>query len=424
MKVPSLGESITEATIAKWHKKEGDLVSEGELLVELETDKVTLEVTAETNGVLEKVIKPEGEVVSIGEEIGVITPVSSSKSAQHTAGVVTGAPYSLPQIQEFEESNDTSNKVTSRDVDQISVHPAAKKLIEENNIDILLINRENEKRITKEDVVKYLTNGAVSIGSNDKEDSITSTASVSSNTILESSNNVSSSRQERVKMSRLRQTIAKRLKESQNTAAILTTFNEVDMSAIMSLRSKHKEKFQKLHEVKLGFMSFFVKACVRMLKQIPEVNAEIDDQYIIYKNHYDIGIAVGSNQGLVVPIVRNADFMTFSQIEAEIFRLAKLAKDGKLSVSDMTGGTFSITNGGTYGSMLSTPIINPPQSAILGMHNIVERAVVVDKKIEIRPIMYLALSYDHRIIDGKEAVTFLTRVKELLESPEKLLLDL
>jgi 2-oxoglutarate dehydrogenase E2 component (dihydrolipoamide succinyltransferase) len=382
IKVPSLGESVTEATIAKWYKKKGDAIKKNEVLIELETDKVALEVSAEADGVLEEVLFNEGDTVGIGAILGSIKEGAVTNTIEKKQEVKSET-ASKPAIVESSKKEELS--------------PAVRKMVVENNLNANEIpGTGKDGRIIKGDVLNVLDSGSVAHGV----------------------------REERVKMTRLRKRIAERLKESQNTAAMLTTFNEVDMTNIMQLRSKHQEAFTKKHNVKLGFMSFFVKAVVAALKEIPAVNAEIDGEDIIYKNHYDISIAVGTEQGLVVPIVRNADTLSFAEIEIEIANLAKKAREGKLTMQDLTGGTFTITNGGTYGSLLSTPIINPPQSGILGMHKTQDRAVVVDGKIEIRPMMYLALSYDHRLIDGKEAVTFLVRVKENIEAPDRLLFDL
>jgi len=379
IKVPPLGESVTEANVGKWHKKEGDSVKADELLVELETDKITLEVTAESSGILQSISAKEGTLVKAGAVLGEIKAGAVSEASSKSS----------------EEKKDEPQKESSHTRDNLS--PATRKIVAEKNIDTTNITGSGKDgRITKSDI----------IGEGIKE---TSSAEIPAE---------DARGEERVKMSRLRQRIAERLKESQNTAAILTTFNEVDLSKIMNLRNRYKDDFVKKHNVKLGFMSFFVKAVVAALKENPIVNAEISGDTIIYKKYYDIGVAVGTEKGLVVPILKDADKLSFAGIEYEIAMLAKKARDGKLSMQELTGGTFSITNGGIYGSLLSTPIINPPQSAILGMHNIVKRAVVIDDKIEIRPMMYLALSYDHRIIDGKEAVTFLSKIKEYVEDPE------
>lgn len=377
--VPSLGESVSEATIAKWYKKVGQSVKVDELILELETEKVTLEVNASASGVMEAITKQMGETVEVGEIIGSIKEGAMAKDEvlEVTPVVSVEAPASAPIMA-----------------------PSAKKLVAENLVDASSLQGSGKGgRITKGDVLDLLA-----------------TAPVASQN--------AENRVERVRMSRLRKTIAQRLKESQNTAAILTTFNEIDMSNIMKIRSKYRDEFEKKYNVKLGFMSFFVKATAQALKEIPSVNAEIDGDDIIYKNYYDIGVAVGTEQGLVVPILRDADKRSFAQIESEIGAMGKKARDGKLSMADLSGGTFSISNGGIYGSLLSTPIINPPQSGILGMHKIQERPVAIDGQVVIRPMMYVALSYDHRIIDGKEAVTFLVKIKDAVENPERLLFGL
>ncbi|MFN7037992.1 MAG: 2-oxoglutarate dehydrogenase complex dihydrolipoyllysine-residue succinyltransferase [Alphaproteobacteria bacterium] len=388
IKVPSLGESVTEATIAKWYKKEGDSIKVDELLLELETDKVTLEVNAPSSGILEKIAQTEGAAVKLGDILG------SIKEGAVNAQAPVSAPKEVSNVKQEE-------RPSSKDMNQ-ALPPSVKKMVAENNINPANISGSGKDgRLTKGDVINSMENSQVSQSSQPSEKQI-----------------------ERVKMSRLRQRIAQRLKESQNTAAILTTFNEVDMTNIMNIRNQYKDLFEKKHQVKLGFMSFFVKAAIVALKEIPAVNAEIDGDDIIYKNYYDIGVAVGTEQGLVVPVVRDADKLSFAGVEKTIGDLGKKARDGKLTVNDLSGGTFTISNGGVYGSLLSTPIINPPQSGILGMHKTQERPVAINGKVEIRPMMYLALSYDHRIIDGKEAVTFLVRVKECIENPERILFDL
>ncbi|MBY0272556.1 MAG: 2-oxoglutarate dehydrogenase complex dihydrolipoyllysine-residue succinyltransferase [Alphaproteobacteria bacterium] len=382
--VPPMGESITEATVARWLKQKGESVKLDEPLVELETDKVTLEVSSPATGVLSEQLAPQGASVNVGAIIGRVT-----EGVALAVSVPTPASKPAPQHEE-----------------EIPLSPSVRKLVAENQIDPRRIEgKGKEGRLTKGDVLTLLDKGKV------EEE------------IVEKSVKPNDNRIERVRMSRLRQRIAERLKEAQNTAAILTTFNEVDMTNVMNLRVGLKESFEKKHGVKLGFMSFFVKACLVALKEIPAVNAEIEGDEIIYKNYYDIGIAVGTPQGLVVPVVRDANKKSFAQIEKDIADLGQKARDGKLSMQELQGGTFTITNGGVYGSLMATPILNPPQSGILGMHKIQERPVAIDGKIEIRPMMYLALSYDHRIIDGKEAVTFLVRVKECLENPERILLD-
>ncbi|MDK3160030.1 2-oxoglutarate dehydrogenase complex dihydrolipoyllysine-residue succinyltransferase [Kamptonema cortianum] len=381
--VPPMGESITEATIARWLKQKGEPVKLDEPLVELETDKVTLEVSSPAVGVLSEQLAPQGASVNVGAIIGRVTGEGvASKGA-------SPSPKQAPQ-----------------DEEEIPLSPSVRKLVAENQIDPRRIEgKGKEGRLTKGDVLTLLDKEKV------EEE------------VVEKSVKPNDHRVERVRMSRLRQRIAERLKEAQNTAAILTTFNEVDMTNVMNLRAGLKDSFEKKHGVKLGFMSFFVKSCLVALKEIPAVNAEIEGDEIIYKNYYDIGIAVGTSQGLVVPVVRDANKKSFAQIEKDIADLGQKARDGKLSMQELQGGTFTITNGGVYGSLMATPILNPPQSGILGMHKIQERPVVINGKVEIRPMMYLALSYDHRIIDGKEAVTFLVRVKECLENPERILLD-
>ena len=384
IKVPALGESVTEASIAKLHKKVGDAVKADELIVELETDKVTLEVNAPSAGVISDLKVKEGDSVKVGDLIALMSAGGAAVKVSAPAQAAAAIPSQIANS-------------------SFPLSPAPKKLAAENNVDTSKISGSGKDgRVTKGDIIEALS-GLTAKSS--------STASNQKPT-------------ERVKMSKLRQKIAERLKESQNTAAILTTFNEVDMGAVMALRTEYKDAFEKKHGTKLGFMSFFVKACVTALKELPAVNAEIDGTDIIYKNFYDIGVAVGSPQGLVVPVLRDADRLNLAQVEKGISELGVKARDGKLTIGDLTGATFTISNGGVYGSLMSTPIINPPQSAILGMHKIQERVMVVGGEMKIRPMMYLALSYDHRIIDGKEAVTFLVRIKELLEDPRRLVLDL
>ena len=397
IKVPALGESVSEASIAKLHVKAGDSVKADQLILELETDKVTLEVNAPSAGSISELKVKEGDNVKVGDIVALMV-------AGNFESTIIKKTDSLPS--QSSSANIQSNVVLVND----NLSPAPKKLVAENNVDISKINGSGKDgRITKGDVLEAISNPSQNNNSN------VTTSSASSN---------SSKPTQRVKMSKLRQKIAQRLKESQNTAAILTTFNEVDMGSIMSIRSDYKEIFEKKHGVKLGFMSFFVKACVVALKEIPAINAEIDNDEIIYKNFYDIGVAVGSPQGLVVPVLRDAEKLNLAQIEKGIAELGVKARDGKLTIGDLTGATFTISNGGVYGSLMSTPIINPPQSAILGMHKIQERVMVINGEMKIRPMMYLALSYDHRIIDGKEAVTFLVRIKELLEDPRRLVMDI
>ena len=397
IKVPALGESVSEASIAKLHVKAGDSVKADQLILELETDKVTLEVNAPSAGSISELKVKEGDNVKVGDIVALMV-------AGNFDSTIIKKTDSQPS--QSNSANSQSNPISSNN----NLSPATKKLVAENNVDTSKINGSGKDyRITKGDVLEAISNPQ------QNNNSSVTTSSVSSN---------SSKPTQRVKMSKLRQKIAQRLKESQNTAAILTTFNEVDMSSIMTIRSDYKEIFEKKHGVKLGFMSFFVKACVVALKEIPAINAEIDGDEIIYKNFYDIGVAVGSPQGLVVPVLRDAEKLNLAQIEKGIAELGVKARDGKLTIGDLTGATFTISNGGVYGSLMSTPIINPPQSAILGMHKIQERVMVINGEMKIRPMMYLALSYDHRIIDGKEAVTFLVRIKELLEDPRRLVMDI
>ena len=408
IKVPSLGESVTEATIARWYKSIGDSVSIDEPLLELETDKVTLEVPAPVSGQLTDIKVKDGDTVEVGAILGAIAEgaVAAEKAPdpQPTIETIEEEPIvekpkaeEVKEVETIKEPASVSNELS----------PAVRKIVAENNIDINKINPSGK-------------NGRIT-----KEDALSSIPSQSTETVSPSKPKATNSNQttERVTMSRLRKTIAKRLKDAQNTAAILTTFNEVDMTELIKVRNEYKEFFEKKHGVKLGFMSFFVKACITALKEIPEVNAEIEGDDVIYKNYYNIGVAVGTDQGLVVPVIKNADELIVADIEKEIASLGKKARDGKLSISDMQDGTFTISNGGVYGSLMSTPILNPPQSGVLGMHKIQERPIAIDGEIAIRPMMYLALSYDHRLIDGKAAVTFLVRVKESLEDPRRILLS-
>ena len=382
IKVPALGESVSEAAIAKLHKKVGDAVKADELIVELETDKVTLEVNAPANGVISDLKVKEGDNVKVGDLIALMS--------EGGAATVKSAPIAAAPAQSTNSS--------------LPLSPAPKKLAAENNVDTSVISGTGKDgRVTKGDVLEVISSGSAPVKS------IPAVAG--------------SKPTERVKMSKLRQKIAERLKESQNTAAILTTFNEVDMTEVMALRAQYKEAFEKKHGAKLGFMSFFVKACVTALKELPAVNAEIDGTDIIYKNFYDIGVAVGSPQGLVVPVLREADHLNLAAIEKGIADLGVKARDGKLTIPDLTGATFTISNGGVYGSLMSTPIINPPQSGILGLHAIQDRPMAVGGQVVIRPMMYLALTYDHRLVDGREAVTFLKRIKDTIEDPSRLMLE-
>jgi 2-oxoglutarate dehydrogenase E2 component (dihydrolipoamide succinyltransferase) len=383
IKVPPLGESVSEATIAKWFKNVGDYVNADEMLVELETDKVTLEVNAPAAGIIKEQKVAQGATVSVGAVLG-----SIDKSAAKPANS-SSAPSAKPaQVAATPAKAAAPSAVLS---------PAAAKIAAENNVQISS-GSGKDGRVTKGDVLSAVSGGTKAAPTGPRE--------------------------ERVRMTKLRQKIAERLKESQNTAAILTTFNEVDMTNVMELRNKHKDAFFEKHGAKLGFMSFFAKASISALKAIPAVNAEIQGDEIVYKNHYDLSIAVGTPQGLVVPVVRDADQLSFAGVELAIAGLGKKARDGQLTMQDMTGGTFTISNGGVYGSLLSTPIINPPQTGILGLHKIQDRPMAINGEVKVRPMMYIALSYDHRLIDGGEAVTFLVKIKEAIENPERLLLDL
>lgn len=416
IKVPEMGESITEATIANWVKKEGESVKQDEILLELETDKATMEVPAPSSGVLQKIHKKAGETVKVKEIIGLIDSSATASSSPSTS-----APTNSAQTTQT-PGNGTINE---------TLPPAVRKLIEDNGLNPASITGSGKNgQITKEDVLKAIETKAMSSVSNASVNVGTPVAVKATLTLPEIPKSVPSvrrtdlSRENVVPMTRLRKVIAERLVSAQHNAAILTTFNEVDMSAVMELRNRYKDRFKEAHNVSLGFMSFFTKAAIHALKIIPAINAEIRGSDIVYKNYYDIGVAVGGPKGLVVPVVRDADLLSFAGVEQEIIRLANRVKDGKIELAEMEGGTFTISNGGIYGSMMSTPILNPPQSGILGLHNIVKRAVVVNDQIVIRPMMYLALSYDHRIVDGKEAVTFLVKVKEAIEDPSRLLLEL
>ena len=431
--VPTLGESVTEATVSKWLKSQGEKVSADEPIVELETDKVNVEVPAPSNGFLELISVKEGETVNVGALLGMINgtkkevskPVKevknysppkkksqvSQKAKEEVLNLVEVKEETVPIKAEEEEEalvldnfhNEEKIKESPKvKIQKPSVSPAARKMAQEGKVDLNTIEGSGKNGvILKEDIMSLM-------GSKPSP----------------SQRKIKHGPEERIKMTRLRLTIAKRLKEAQENAAMLTTFNEVDMSEVIAMRNQYKEEFQNKYSVKLGFMSFFVKACVIGLKNFPAINAEIQNDEIVYKNYYNISIAVGTDRGLVVPVLRETDEMSFADIEKNIGRLGEKARDGKITIDDLQGGTFTITNGGIYGSMLSTPILNPPQSAVLGMHNIIQRAVVVNGNVEVRPVMYLALSYDHRIIDGKEAVSFLKIVKESLEQPKRLFLNI
>lgn len=403
IKVPTLGESVSEATVATWLKNVGDAVTADEPILELETDKVTLEVPAPATGVIASVAVSEGDTVEPDAILGLID--ESATATEAPAASATASPPAMTSAPMAPPATDANAGHQS---------PAVAKLVAENNVDASSLMPGSGKggRVTKGDVLSALS----------KTPAPTQAAAPPSSLNTAVAPRAENPREERVKMSRLRQTIASRLKEAQNTAAMLTTFNEVDMSGIMAMRKKYQDDFVKRNDVKLGFMSFFVKAAIAALKELPAVNAEIDGQDIVYKNYYNIGVAVGTENGLVVPVLKDADGMSMADIEKNIAAFGKKARDGKLSMAEMSGGTFTISNGGIYGSMLSTPILNRPQSAILGMHNIIERPVAENGKVVIKPMMYLALSYDHRIIDGREAVTALVRIKEALEDPSWLLL--
>ena len=394
IKVPTLGESVTEATVATWFKSPGDTVAIDEMLCELETDKVTVEVPSTVSGILSEIIAKEGDTVGLDAILGIVSKEEFVKTKNEKS------------IKNMVQENDKKIK-------DIENAPSAKKLMKENEINQqTLVGTGRDGRIMKEDVLNVLNSEMT------KDDLANKTSEIVQNAKENNKEQI-----ERIKMSRLRMTIAKRLKEAQNTAAMLTTYNEIDMSSVMEIRSKYKEVFEKKHQVKLGFMSFFVKACCHALREVPEVNAQIDGDDLVFHRYINMGVAVGTPTGLVVPIVKNADSMGFADVEKTIGELGKKAREGKLSIEDMQSGTFTISNGGVYGSLMSSPILNYPQSGILGMHKIQERPIAINGNIIIKPMMYLALSYDHRIVDGKGAVTFLVRVKEMLEDPHRLLMD-
>ena len=393
--VPTLGESVTEATVSTWFKKPGDAVKQDEMLCELETDKVSVEVPSPVTGVLAEILAPEGATVAANARLAIVIE-GATAAPKAAAPAPAPAPVAAPPAKDIEDA------------------PAAKKTMAEAGLTPdQVTGTGRDGRIMKEDIAKAAS-GPAPVVVTQAPVSIPRAPIPADDT----------AREERVKMTRLRATIAKRLKDAQNTAAMLTTYNEVDMSGIMEMRNTYKDQFEKKHGVKLGFMSFFVKACIHALKEVPEVNAEIDGQDVVYKNYVHMGVAVGTPNGLVVPVLRDADQMSFAAIEKKIAEMGLRARDGKLTMADMQGGSFTISNGGVYVSLMSSPILNPPQSGILGMHKIQDRPVVVAGQIVIRPMMYLALSYDHRIVDGKGAVTFLVRVKEALEDPRRLLMDL
>jgi 2-oxoglutarate dehydrogenase E2 component (dihydrolipoamide succinyltransferase) len=415
IRVPTLGESITEATIGRWFKKPGEPVKADEPLVELETEKVTLEVNAPASGVLSEITVKQGETVSVGALLGQIgegaaAPVKA-KPAEGEAKPAEAKPKAESAPAKTEAEPAAPPAAPRAPATAMPPSPAAAKQADDHGVDLAVITGSGKRgQVLKGDVLDFISRPQAPAPAPPPAPSPAPP--------------VEEDREERVPMSRLRQTIARRLKDAQNTAAMLTTFNEADMCAVMALRARYKDAFEQKHGVKLGFMSFFVKACVGALKEIPAVNAEIDGADIIYKNYYHLGVAVGTDKGLVVPVVRDCDRLSLAGIEKEIADLGKRARSGELKIEEMQGGTFTITNGGIYGSLMSTPILNPPQSGILGMHKIQERPAAVSGKIEIRPMMYLALTYDHRLVDGREAVTFLVRVKEALEDPARLMLEL
>ena len=404
IRVPTLGESVTEATVGKWFKKPGDPVAVDEPLVELETDKVTLEVPAPAAGVLGEIAVKDGATVAVGALLGSISEGGAAAAPAKPAAPAAAKPAEAPKP--------AAQPAASS---QMPLPPSVKKMSAESGVDAGKVEGTGKHgQVTKGDMLNAIERAAAQ----------PPPAQPAQVQMRAPSPADDAAREERVHMTRLRQTIARRLKDAQNTAAMLTTFNEVDMSAVMAMRNQYKDLFEKKHGQKLGFMGFFTRACIQGLKEIPAVNAEIDGTDLVYKNYYHIGIAVGTEKGLVVPVVRDADAMSLAEIEKKIGDFGRRARDGQLKIDEMQGGTFTITNGGVYGSLMSTPILNAPQSGILGMHKIQERPMVIGGKIEVRPMMYLALSYDHRIVDGREAVTFLVRVKECLEDPARLVLDL
>jgi 2-oxoglutarate dehydrogenase E2 component (dihydrolipoamide succinyltransferase) len=428
--VPTLGESVTEATVAKWLKQPGEAVAVDEPLVELETDKVSLEVNATAAGTLSEIRVEEGATVEVGAVLGVIGDgaAAAAKPAPRKAEAAASAPSKSAEPKAPAAAAQAAPDLMEADT---PLSPAVRRLIAENRLDPAHIPASGKNgRLTKEDVLRFIEQGGAPVGAEAKaapqpQPQAPRPAPAAKPAPAPAARpHIPGEREERVRMSRLRKRIAERLKEAQNTAAMLTTFNEVDMTNVMELRARLKDGFEKKHGVKLGFMSFFVKAAVLALKEVPSVNAEIDGEEIVYKNYYNIGVAVGTEQGLVVPVVSDCDRLSFAEIEAKIADFGRRARDGKLSLDELQGGTFTISNGGVYGSLMSTPILNPPQSGILGMHKIQDRPVAISGKLEIRPMMYLALSYDHRLVDGREAVTFLVRLKEAVEDPQRLLLEM
>ena len=438
IKVPTLGESVTEATVSKWLKSQGEKVVADEPIVELETDKVNVEVPAPSNGVLGRIEVREGETVNVGSLLGTINDSSMNDPKEVKS---YSPPKKQPKKQNklFEErKNETIPKKKTKPKIEEQVLKLEKEKIDDEPLILDEVHEENKSFKDIKNLKETKVSPAARKMANEAKIDLEKVKGSGKNGIIlkedlmdlmgskpaPSERKIKHGPEERVKMTRLRLTIAKRLKEAQENAAMLTTFNEVDMSEVISMRNEYKEEFQSAYGVKLGFMSFFVKACVIGLKNFPAINSEIQEEEIVYKNYYNISIAVGTDRGLVVPVLRETDEMSFADIEKNISELGQKARDGKITIEDLQGGTFTITNGGIYGSMLSTPILNPPQSAVLGMHNIIQRPVVVDGNIEVRPVMYLALSYDHRIVDGKEAVSFLKIIKESLEQPKRLFLNI
>ncbi|MCY4006765.1 MAG: 2-oxoglutarate dehydrogenase complex dihydrolipoyllysine-residue succinyltransferase [Rhodobacteraceae bacterium] len=408
VEVPTLGESVTEATVGGWSKETGEAVSADEIICELETDKVTLEVRAPSDGMISEIVAPEGSTVGIGAVLARIDSSGDAKTSVSGKKSLPSIPQDSPQPDAPDLHESRSNDSRPRDIENA---PAAKRMMEQNKVSPKSVHATGrDGRILKEDVIKTLEATRMA---QEAAAPVSAPQGSSETSVLE----------ERVRMTRLRKTIAHRLKEAQNTAAMLTTYNEVDMGQVMALRAAYREDFEKKHGVRLGFMSFFIKSCCSALIEVPEVNAEIDGDDIVFKKFVHMGVAVGTPTGLVVPVLRHAEEMSFAEIEQTLAERAARARDGKLSMADLQGGTFSISNGGVYGSLMSSPILNPPQSGILGLHKIQQRPVVIDGEIVIRPMMYLALSYDHRIVDGKGAVTFLVRVKESIENPQRLLLE-
>jgi 2-oxoglutarate dehydrogenase E2 component (dihydrolipoamide succinyltransferase) len=412
---PALGESVSEATVSRWSKKAGEAVKKDELLVELETDKVALEVVAPEDGVLSEIAAAEGETVTPGALLGRVSAggAAAAKPAAKPAEPAKAEPAPKPEpAKSAAPASAPAPQPAAVSAAELPLAPSVARIVEENRLNPATIaGTGKDGRITKGDALAAL-------------EQVSAASAPQPAVQVAAPERPLADREERVRMTRLRQTIARRLKEAQNNAAMLTTFNEVDMSAVMALRNTYKDAFEKKHGVRLGFMSVFVKACVAALKEVPEVNAEIDGTDLIYKNHYDIGVAVGTERGLVVPVVRDCDLLNLAGIEKGIAALGKKARDGQLSMEDLQGGTFTISNGGVYGSLMSTPILNAPQSGILGMHKIQDRPMVVGGQVVVRPMMYLALSYDHRVVDGQGAVTFLVKVKEHIEDPQRLLLDI